>query len=222
MDTVVPTLATKATSRWWLFWLLAAIILALSGLVAFRGDFSVEAVRGVVRLTAQTSLILFCIAFSASALARHLPSASTLFLRRHRRQTGLAFAFSHGVHAVALFVFAQTSPDQFDDATDTAMFVFGGLAYLFIIAKAATSFDRTVAWLGPRAWRILHTVGGYDIWLTFLIAEGKRAVHDVYYWPYVALLIAVMAIRWWGGKTRSDASYPSPDRSRRALSSSSA
>ena len=206
MDTVATTLATKATSRWWLFWLLAATILALSGLVAFRGDFSLEAVRQAVRLTAQMSLILFCTAFSASALARHLPGASTLFVRRHRRQIGLAFAFSHGVHAVALFIFARSSPAQFDDATNTAMFVFGGLAYLFIIAMAATSFDRTAAWLGPRAWRILHIVGGYDIWLTFLIAEGKRAVHDVYYWPYVALLVAVMAIRWWGGKTRSAAS----------------
>lgn len=202
MDVVAPPLATKATSRWWLFWLLAAIILALSGLVAWRGDFSVEAVREVVRLTAQMSLVLFCAAFAASALARHLPNASTLFLRRHRRQIGLAFAFSHGVHAIALFTFARISPAQFDDATDLPMFIFGGLAYLFIIAMAATSFDRTAAWLGPRAWRVLHTVGGYDIWLTFVIAEGKRAVHDAYYWPYVALLIAVMAIRWLGGKKR--------------------
>jgi hypothetical protein len=36
-----------------------------------------------------------------------------------------------------------------------------------------------------------------------VIAEGKRAVHDVHYWPYVALLVAVIAMRWWGGKTRA-------------------
>lgn len=199
MDIIAP-LASQATSRWWVFWLLAAIILALSGLVAFHGDFSVEAVRQVVRLTAQMSLVLFCTAFSASALARRWPGASTLFLRRHRRQIGLAFAFSHAVHAVALVDFSRIDPGEFGNATDTPMFVFGGLAYLFIIAMAATSFDRTAAWLGPRAWRILHTVGGYDIWLTFLIAEGKRAVHDVYYWPYVGLLVAVIAIRWSAGK----------------------
>lgn len=203
MDVVAPPLATKATSHWWLFWLLAAMILALSGVVAYRGDFSVEAVRQVVRFTAQVSLVLFCTAFSASALANRLPRPPTLFLRRHRRQIGLAFAFSHGVHAIALVAFSRIDPAQFDDATDKAMFVFGGLAYLFIIAMAATSFDRTAAWLGPRAWLILHTVGGYDIWLTFLIAEGKRAVHDVRYWPYVALLVAVMAMRWWSGKTRA-------------------
>ncbi|MER9233385.1 ferric reductase-like transmembrane domain-containing protein [Mesorhizobium sp. M0622] len=202
MSAVASSIADKATSRWWLFWFLAAITLALSGLVAFRGDFTIEAVRQVIRLTAQISLVLFCTAFSASALARDLPSASTRFLRRHRRQIGLAFAFSHGVHAIALFTFAQISPAQFKEATDPAMFVFGGLAYLFIIGMAATSFDRTAAWIGPRAWRILHTVGGYDIWLTFLIAEGKRAVHDVYYWPYVLLLLAVMAIRWWGAIKR--------------------
>ncbi|WP_033838660.1 ferric reductase-like transmembrane domain-containing protein [Mesorhizobium loti] len=205
MDIIAPPLATRATSRWRLFWLLAAIILALSVLVAFRGDFSVEAVREVVRLTAQMSLLLFCTAFSASALSQRWPSASTLFLRRHRRQIGLAFAFSHGVHAVALVIFSRIDPGEFSNATDTPMFVFGGLAYLFIIAMVATSFDRTAAWLGPRAWRILHSVGSYDIWLTFLIAEGKRAPHDVYYWPYVALLVAVMVIRWRSRKTRAAA-----------------
>ncbi|MEP6566512.1 MAG: hypothetical protein ABJB10_15365, partial [Mesorhizobium sp.] len=140
MDIAAPPLAIQATSRWRLFWLLAAIILALSGLIAFRDDFSVEAVRQVVRLTAQMSLILFCTAFSASALARRWPGTSTLFLRRHRRQIGLAFAFSHGVHAVALIVFSRIDPTQFSSAADTPMFVFGGLAYLFIIAMAATSF----------------------------------------------------------------------------------
>ncbi|MER9656333.1 ferric reductase-like transmembrane domain-containing protein [Mesorhizobium sp. M0152] len=201
MNVIAPSLTASTTSRWWLFWLLAAIILALSGLVAFGGDFSVEAVRRVIRLTAQMSLVLFCTAFSAAALARHLPSRSTLFLRRHRRQIGLAFAFSHGVHAIALAVFSRMDPAQFDDATDPAMFIFGGLAYLFIVAMAATSFDRTAAWLGSRAWRLLHTVGGYDIWLTFMIAEGKRAVHDAYYWPYVVLLVAALAMRWLRGNS---------------------
>jgi len=76
------------------------------------------------------------------------------------------------------------------------MFVFGGLAYVFIAAMTITSFDQTAAWLGTRRWKLLHTVGSYDIWLVFLIAEGKRAVHNTYYWPYVALLLTVMVLRW--------------------------
>ncbi len=179
MTIALQPAARTPDSSWWFFWFPAVIIVTLSALTAAQGHFSVEAVRAVVRLTAQMSLFLFCTAFSASALARLWPNAFTRAVRNSRRQFGLAFAFSHGVHAIALVTFARISPSQFDQATDIGMFIFGGLAYLFIIVMAATSFDRTAAWLGPRAWRLLHTIGGYDIWLTFLVAEGKRAVHDV-------------------------------------------
>ncbi|MDB5532821.1 MAG: hypothetical protein JWO28_1136 [Hyphomicrobiales bacterium] len=186
---------TSTRRRWWLFWLLATIVTAAAGLTAFQGGFSVESIRAVIRLTAQMSLLLFCIAFSASALARLWPYAATQFLRTYRRQFGLAFAFSHGVHAIALVTFARMSPSQFQQATDVPMFIFGGLAYLFILAMAITSFDQTAAWLGARRWRLLHMIGAYDIWITFMAAEGKRAVLSVSYWPYVALLLIVLALR---------------------------
>jgi sulfoxide reductase heme-binding subunit YedZ len=189
------SLQRPASKSWRPFFLLAAIVVVISALTVAEGRFSVESVRQAVRLTAQMSLLLFSAAFSASALARLWPNAFTRFMRGYRRQFGLAFAFSHGVHALALFAFAEISPAQFQEATDLAMYIFGGLAYLFIAAMAMTSFDRTAAWIGPGAWRLLHTIGGYDIWLTFLVAEGKRAAHSAYYWPYVALLIGAMAVR---------------------------
>jgi DMSO/TMAO reductase YedYZ heme-binding membrane subunit len=195
MDVALSPAVKTSGNNWWFFWLPAATVAALSMFTATRGHFSVDAIREVVRLTAQLSLILFCTAFSASALTRLWPNALTRMLRNSRRQLGLAFAFSHGVHAIALIAFARIGPSQFHQMTDTGMFVFGGLAYLFIIAMAATSFDRSAAWLGPRAWRLLHTVGAYDIWLTFLVAESKRALHDVHYWPYIAMLVVVMALR---------------------------
>ena len=37
----------------------------------------------------------------------------------------------------------------------------------------ATSFDRTADALGPRAWRILHLVVGYQ-WFQFMVSFGKR------------------------------------------------
>jgi sulfoxide reductase heme-binding subunit YedZ len=194
--TIAGTLVeTPTPRRWWLFWLLAAIVAAAAGSTALQDGFSVESIRAVIRLTAQMSLLLFCIAFSASALARLWPHAATQFLLTCRRQFGLAFAFSHGVHALALVTFARMSPLQFREATDVSMFIFGGLAYLFILAMAVTSFDQTAAWLGPRRWRLLHLLGAYDIWITFLAAEGKRAVHSVHYWPYVALLLIALALR---------------------------
>ena len=48
-------------------------------------------------------------------------------------------------------------PAAYAAATIAASYIFGGIGYAFIIAMAATSFDRTAAAIGPRAWRILHT-----------------------------------------------------------------
>jgi sulfoxide reductase heme-binding subunit YedZ len=183
------------SGSWRVFWILAALVILAAAATALVGGPDVDSVRRAVRLTAQMSLGLFCTAFAAGSLARLWPGVVTAAIRRNRRQIGLAFAVSHACHAAALIAFARISPAQFHEQADIAMFVFGGLAYLFIIAMAATSFDRTAAWLGPRAWRLLHLVGGYDIWTTFLIAEGKRALHSTTYWPYVALLLVVFGLR---------------------------
>jgi DMSO/TMAO reductase YedYZ heme-binding membrane subunit len=195
---------------WRVFWALAAGVIAAAGLTATLGGVDVEIVRRAVRLTAQMSLALFCTAFAANALARLWPSDLTGAIRRNRRQIGLAFAVSHACHAAALVTFARIAPATFHEQADPAMFVFGGLAYLFVIAMAATSFDRTAAWLGPRRWRLLHLVGGYDIWLTFLVAEGKRALHSPAYWPYVAVLFVVFGLRMIAMQGRPTPAQPVP------------
>ncbi len=61
--------------------------------------FEVDGVRMVIRFTARTSLVLFCLAFSAAALARLWPNASTRWLRRNRRYLGVSFAASHAIHS---------------------------------------------------------------------------------------------------------------------------
>lgn len=195
-------LPADSRARWRPFWLLAAALLLACGLTLWQGGFTVEAVRRVIRLTAQCSLLLFCAAFAAAALHRRWPGPLTRALRAHRRQVGVAFAFSHALHALALLALARMDPTLFAGLTDTGMYVAGGLAYAFLIAMTATSFDRSAAWLGPRAWKLLHTVGAHDIWLTFLVAEGKRALHDAAYWPAVGLLLLVIGLRLASRTTR--------------------
>jgi methionine sulfoxide reductase heme-binding subunit len=73
--------------------------------------------------------------------------------------------------------------------------VLAGTAYLFIAAMAATSFDRTVAWLGPRKWRLLHLLGGWYIWISFAVAVGKRVPIDRFYWRMAALVLAAGIVR---------------------------
>ncbi|MBR0825777.1 hypothetical protein JQ596_09530 [Bradyrhizobium manausense] len=184
---------------WFEGWrLLAALILTLLVLtfwIATMRQFEVEGVRMVIRFTARSSLALFCLAFSAAALARLWPTAWTHWQRRNRRYLGLAFAASHAIHAVAIVAFANIDPAGFAAATSAASYIFGGLGYAFIIAMAATSFDRTAQMLGPRAWQTLHLTGGYYLLFQFTVSFGKRVADMPLYALFLIPLLTVFALR---------------------------
>lgn len=184
---------------WFEGWrLLAALTLSLIALslwIASMRQFEVEGVRMVIRFTARSSLLLFCLAFSAAALARLRPNAWTRWQRRNRRYLGLSFAASHAIHAVAIVAFAKMDPVGFSAATSPASYIFGGIGYAMIIAMSATSFDRTAALIGPHAWRALHLVGGYYLWFQFMVSFGKRVPAMPLYAAFLIPLLAVMMLR---------------------------
>ena len=128
---------------WRLFALLSLTLLTLSIWIAGMRGFEVDGVRMVIRFTARTSLVLFCLAFAGAALALMWPNAWTRWLRRNRRYLGVSFAASHAIHAVAIAAFAVMDPAGYAAATSIASYIFGGIGYAFIIAMTATSFDRT-------------------------------------------------------------------------------
>ena len=104
---------------------------------------------------------------------------------------------SHTIHAAAIAGFASIDPSGFDAATSPGNFVSGGLAYVFIVLMAATSFDRAVRWLGAKRWRLLHLTGLYFLWTSFLITFGMRIpMSSGYVLPVVVLLLA-LALRLW-------------------------
>jgi len=172
---------------------LSLITLSLS--IASMRQFDVDGIRMVIRFTARSSLLLFCLAFSAAALARLWPNPWTRWQRRNRRYLGLSFAASHVIHAIAIVVFAKMDPAGFAQATSPASYIFGGIGYLVIIAMSATSLDRTAALIGPRAWRALHLAGGYYLWLQFMVSFGKRVPATPVYAAFLIPLLAVMALR---------------------------
>jgi methionine sulfoxide reductase heme-binding subunit len=185
--------------NWFEGWRLFAVLtLMLAGLcvwIAGMRQFEVEGVRLVIRFTARTSLMFFCLAFSAGALTRLWPNAWTRWQRRNRRYLGVTFAASHGIHAIAIACFAAMDPAGFMAATSTASYIFGGIGYAFIIAMTATSFDSTAAAIGPRAWRILHLFGGYYLWFQFMVSFGKRIPDMPLYTLFLIPLLLVMALR---------------------------
>lgn len=180
---------------WRLLAVLTLSLIALSLWIASMRQFEVEGVRMVIRFTARSSLMLFCLAFGAAALAQLWPNAWTRWQRRNRRYLGLSFAASHAIHAVAIIAFARMDPAGFAVATSPVSYIFGGIGYAVIIAMSATSFDRTAALIGPRAWRLLHLAGGYYLWFQFMVSFGKRVPAMPLYAAFLIPLLAMMALR---------------------------
>ena len=180
---------------WRLFGVLTLTLIGLSIWIAAMRQFEVEGLRMVIRFTARTSLLLFCLAFSAAALVRLWPNAWTHWQRRNRRYLGVTFAASHAIHAVAITAFAMLDRAGFGAATSAVSTIFGGIGYLVIIALTVTSFDRTAALLGTRAWRRLHLIGGYYLLLQFTISFGKRIPEMPLYALFLVPLAAVFALR---------------------------
>jgi sulfoxide reductase heme-binding subunit YedZ len=190
---------TSHRQNWFEGWRLFALLgLTLTGLciwIASMRQFDVDGVRMVIRFTARTSLLFFCLAFSAAALARLWPNGWTRWQRRNRRYLGVTFAASHGLHAIAIGCYAVMDPTGYAAATSAASYIFGGLGYAFIIAMAATSFDRTAQAIGPRAWRTLHLTGGYYLLFQFTVSFGKRIPDMPLYALFLIPLAIVFALR---------------------------
>lgn len=181
---------------WRLFIVSGAIILAATLGFAGLNAFSTESLRWGIRFTARSSALLFLLAFTASAAFALLPNDFTRWQRANRRFLGLAFAFSHLVHAGFIIAFAAQGPEQYAEAITPDMIIVGSIGYALIILMAATSFRATATLIGPRNWKILHTIGIHWLWLQFVVAFGKRAVSGgPIYWAFLGVLIAALAIR---------------------------
>ena len=128
--------------------LLAAMALCLLSVQGWEA----EGVRLVIRATARSSLVLFVLAFTASAMVELLPNEATQWQRRNRRYLGVSFAVSHLIHLMAILLLAWLDQTLFWKLTNINTILLAGAAYLFIAAMAATSFDRAALWLGPRKW----------------------------------------------------------------------
>ncbi|MCC6796138.1 MAG: hypothetical protein IT366_13545 [Candidatus Hydrogenedentes bacterium] len=170
-------------------------VIAMCVTVFLRMGFNELAVRLLVRDTARVSVTLFILAFTASSLYALVRSAPTRWLLQNRRYIGVAFAVAHGVHFAMLGILFYAFPHPFREYLGAVTLIGGGTAYLFILLMTATSFDRTAALIGPRAWGVLHKVGAYYIWVLFAQSYIPRAVRDPWYIPFAGLVVAGLLVR---------------------------
>jgi len=183
-------------ARWALLAGLSLALLAMAALILVLMP-GASGMRQLIRATARSSLLLFVLAFTASAQARLWPGAWSQWLCSQRRQLGLAMAVSHAIHACAIAGFALLDPLAFQVHLVQSNPVPGTIGYAFIVAMAATSFDRSAAWLGPRVWRWLHLGGMYFLWVSFMVVFGKRLPHSGAYAVPVLILLAALGLRLW-------------------------
>jgi len=188
----------------WTFTLaVAAAIASLTVAILCVGGTGAAAIGLALRVTARASFALFAAAFTASATRRLWPSRLTRWQRRNRRYLGVAFAASHAIHGALIIALATLQPEQFHDHTRMTNPIPGTIGYALILAMAVTSFDRPAAWLGRRAWNVLHTVGSFYVWGVFLVSFLGRALRMPGYWLPVGLAVAAMVLRvvaWRAGR----------------------
>jgi hypothetical protein len=107
----------------------------------------------------------------------------------------VSFATSHLAHLLAILALVGWSGSRLVATAGPATLVLGGIGYGFIAAMAATSFDRSAAWLGARRWKRLHTVGGYYLWFIFFATFAPRAVASLSSAPFALGLLGVLGLR---------------------------
>ncbi|MFL6608062.1 MAG: hypothetical protein ACJ8HF_07470 [Pseudomonas sp.] len=182
---------------WSLFSLLAALVLLMTVMILIINPDLTEGVRSAIRATARSSFALFLLAFTASAFAVLVPSALSKSLVRERRFIGLAFAFSHLIHAVLIYWYGQLNTEFWPGRTALGN-VPGTVGYVFVLLLALTSFKSTTRLIGATAWKRLHTTGMWVLAAIFAYSNFKRIpMSDWYVLPF-GLICAATAIRLMG------------------------
>lgn len=159
------------------------------------GGFNEESTRQCIRLTAKVSVMLFSMAFSASAVQGLLRNVFAFWWRMNRKYLGISFAIIHLIHLAFLLLLQQWFHPVFTLAKSSSLFA-GGMAYLFLVLMLLTSFERFSKHLSKKNWKLLHTVGGWWIWGVFASSYFKRVLHgDLEYMPWALLVLAVGVLR---------------------------
>jgi methionine sulfoxide reductase heme-binding subunit len=180
--------------RWLEGWILVGwTALLVGGLAVLLLATERDDLGAALRATGRTSVALFLATFAAAPARRLWPAPITGWLLRNRRQVGVSFAVSHAIHLGLLVALATRTPERF--TADPLGLAPGAIAYLFLAAMVATSFDRSAAWLGPRRWKRLHRTGMWILWLFFTVTYTGKVAQVPALAPFTAALWLVAIAR---------------------------
>lgn len=160
-----------------------------------RGGFTEDSTRLAIAWSAKISFTLFCMAFAASALHKQMKNSFSFWWLMNRKYFGISFAINHLIHLGFLVILQQVFHPVFTSA-DTTSLMAGGMAYVFVTLMLLTSFETFAKYLSRKNWKLLHTIGGYWIWVIFLSTYVKKVQNvGVAFLPFVLILLTVFALR---------------------------
>ena len=170
----------------WLFWAAAADQLGANpaeALIRSLGDWSLRA-------------LVLVLAITPLRVLAGLPALAKL-----RRMIGLFVFFYASLHwlAYAWFDKGFDWSDILIDVPKRPFILVGTLAWLLLLALAATSFNRAIRALGAARWQALHravyAIAVLAILHFFWMRAGKKDFAEVA--VYVAVLAALLGWRLW-------------------------
>ena len=175
---------------------LAAIIvlgIIIAGHIAFCGT-EEESIRKVIAGTARLSASIFVVAFAASSLNYFMNNNWTRSLVSARPHIGLIFTASHTYHLLSL-IYLQSAIHPVFTLAKTTSLLGGGLAYVFILLMAITTFPTFRQKLTARSWKTLHTLGMYWIWIIFFRSYFKQVLNKEEGYVLFTLLLIAFILR---------------------------
>ena len=148
-------------------------------------------IRLLLRITAQTSFLLFSGAFAAAGLQALVPGKFSNWLARNSDRFFLGFVASHTVH-LGLVIFLLSTVRVIPLREIYALYI-GGFVYLLIYGLAAAALARSLGRIKPLA--LIGSAGFtgfamYAIWVVFASGFVPRIVKG---WPIYSVL-GVVAI----------------------------
>jgi methionine sulfoxide reductase heme-binding subunit len=169
-----------------------ALVAGLTGAIFATPDAGEMEFRTTLRVTALTSAIPFLLAFTARALQRLAPSPLSRWSLTNRRYLGLAMAGSHLIHLIAIIGLVETAVNA--EPISPLTKAFGGSGFVFLGLMAATSNDIAVQLLG-KAWRGLHLMGVWVLWLDFTFTYGGTALATPLHAVMTAIFLGAASLR---------------------------
>ena len=204
MTTAASSSARAPARPGWGLALRIAAVLTLASIALFAANgVSEESVRAWIRATARASIALFLMAFVARPLHQLWRGGVSSWLLANRRYLGASAAYAQLLHGLALVWLFRAWPEKAE--ANLVTLVGGGLGFALYFAMGLSSNDAAVAALGKRAWKALHTLGVYWIWVIFAVTNwgnvelalaGKLGpAHQVLYVGIQVALLGALALR---------------------------